>query len=74
LKRVVARFYFAQPRAIVIEGDSFNFEIGDSVRLFFSYRYTPALVEARLQDYGLRVMNRWITGSEEEGVFLVTRG
>jgi len=73
LKRVVARFYFNQPRAIQIESKSFDFAVGDSIRLFFSYRYTLELVEARLRDHGLRVRDRWITGSEEEGVFLVTR-
>lgn len=73
LKRVVARFNFHQSRAIQIESESFNFAAGDSIRLFFSYRYTPELVKARLRAHGLRVRDRWITGSEEEGVFLVTR-
>jgi uncharacterized SAM-dependent methyltransferase len=73
LKRVVARFYFHQPREIQIESNAFSFGAGDSIRLFFSYRYTPALVETRLHEHGLQVMNRWIASSEEEGVFLVTR-
>ena len=73
LKRVVARFYFNRPREIRIESDAFSFSAGDSIRLFFSYRYTPALVEARLREQGLRVRERWIAGSEEEGVFLVAR-
>jgi len=73
LKRVVARFHFAQSRSIKIENEQFEFRAGESLRLFFSYRYTPELVQTHLQRYNLQVRDQWITQSEEEGVFLCRR-
>jgi hypothetical protein len=46
---------------------------GESIRLFFSYRHTPALVWALLAQHRLKVLDQWITQSEEEGIFLCRR-
>jgi L-histidine Nalpha-methyltransferase len=73
LKRVAAYFRFARPRAIQVDAKRFEFPRGESVRLFFSWRHTPALVRRLLGEHGLRVLDEWITKSEEEGVFLVSR-
>lgn len=73
LKRVVARFHFARARQIEIEHDTFRFAPDETVQLFFSYRYTPALARAALQTHGLNVESQWISQSEEEGVFLCRR-
>ncbi len=73
LRRVVARFEFKRSRVVTVEGEEFGFRRGDSVRLFFSYRYTPELVRAKLAAHGLRVCDQWITQSGEEGVFLCRR-
>ena len=73
LKRIEVRFYFAQSRTIAIGNEQFEFRAGDSIRLFFSYRYTPGLVRKALERHGLAVMDQWITQSEEEGVFLCRR-
>ena len=73
LKRVTARFHFTRPRSVVVEGETFEFRAGESIRLFFSYRHTPEKVRALLGKHGLRVLGQWITKSEEEGVFLCRR-
>jgi L-histidine Nalpha-methyltransferase len=73
LKRVMARFHFRRARQIEVAGKSFGFKSGDVVQLFFSYRYTPELVRARLAAHGLKVQQQWITKSGEEGVFLCRR-
>jgi L-histidine Nalpha-methyltransferase len=73
LKRVVARFYFSRFSRIQIESKQFEFKRGESIRLFFSYRYTPGLVRKSLARHGLEVLDEWITPSGEEGVFLVQR-
>jgi uncharacterized SAM-dependent methyltransferase len=70
LKRIVARFHFTQSRSIAVEDEQFEFHAGDSIRLFFSYRYTPGLVKNALEQNGLTIIDQWITKSEEEGVFL----
>ena len=73
LRRVVARFEFKRSRTVMVEGQKFLFRSGDSVRLFFSYRYTPELVRKHLARHGLRVAADRITQSGEEGVFMCCR-
>lgn len=73
LKRVVARFHFRRARIISIDGKEFKFKRGESIRLFFSYRYTPELVEKNLAPHGLHVQEKWLAASGEEGVFLCRR-
>jgi L-histidine Nalpha-methyltransferase len=74
LKRVVAYFRFARQREIRVDAERFLFPAGDSIRLFFSWRHTPALVRELLSGHRLQVLQEWITKSGEEGVFLVSRG
>lgn len=73
LQRVVARFKFKRSRTVVVDDVPISFRRGESVRLFFSYRYTPALVRKHLRRHGLSVRDQWITRSDEEGVFLCGR-
>jgi L-histidine Nalpha-methyltransferase len=73
LKRIVARFHFTRARRIEIEDKKFDFAAGESIRLFFSYRYTPQRVRKILASHKLEVCEQWIAQSEEEGVFLCCR-
>jgi uncharacterized SAM-dependent methyltransferase len=73
LKRVTASFWFVRPREIQVDAQRFEFPADDSIRLFFSWRHTPALVRSLLAEHGLSVLDQWITKSGEEGVFLVSR-
>ncbi len=73
LKRIVAHFHFRRPCRIQIESKAFKFKTGDSIRLFFSYRYTPERVRKILARYSLKVCEQWIMKSGEEGVFLCKR-
>jgi L-histidine N-alpha-methyltransferase len=73
LKRVVATFHFQRSRAVTVDSERFEFHAGETIRLFFSYRYAPQLVNALLAQHGLAVLDQWITQSEEEGVFLCRR-
>ena len=70
LWRIVARSRFRKTRSLVVEGRPIRFLAGETVRLFFSYRYTPELVRAALAKHGLLVCDQWIAKSQEEGVFL----
>jgi uncharacterized SAM-dependent methyltransferase len=74
LKRVEASFDFSRRREVRIEAEQLVFEPGETIRLFFSYRYTPARARALLGAHGLEVLDEWITRSGEEGVFLAARG
>lgn len=70
LKRVVADFHFSRRCRIKVENVVFNFRAGETVRLFFSYRYTPERVRRVLARYDLEICGQWLAPSEEEGVFL----
>ncbi len=70
LMRIVAGFHFTRSRRIEVDGERFDFCAGETVRLFYSYRYTPERVRKVLARYGLEVREQWTTKSEEEGVFL----
>jgi uncharacterized SAM-dependent methyltransferase len=72
LKRVTAWFQFTRPREIGVDAQRFLFPAGDSIRLFFSWRHTPAHVRALLARHRLQVLDQWITRSGEEGVFLAS--
>jgi L-histidine Nalpha-methyltransferase len=73
LKRVAAYFRFSRPREVSVDAQRVAFSVGETLRLFFSYRHTPALVQSLLARHGLNVLDQWITHSQEEGVFLVGR-
>jgi uncharacterized SAM-dependent methyltransferase len=73
LKRITADFHFTRLAKIKIESEAFEFRAGESIRLFFSYRYTPARVRKILSRHGLEVREEWISKSGEEGVFLCRR-
>ncbi len=73
LKRVAALFHFDRSRRIEIEGERFEFPQGESIRLFFSYRFTPDRVRRLLGQHGFELREQWITDSGEEGVFLCRR-
>ncbi len=73
LKRVTALFHFHRRREVEIEGNAFDFRPGESVRLFFSYRYTVSRARAQLAKFGLEILDEWTSRSGEEGVFLCRR-
>ncbi|HEX7570933.1 MAG TPA: L-histidine N(alpha)-methyltransferase [Verrucomicrobiae bacterium] len=70
LQRVVARFHFTRDCRIAVETEKFKFRSSESIQLFFSYRYTPELVQKNLARHGLTVRAQWLTKSAEEVVFL----
>jgi len=70
LKRICAQFTFLRERTLNIGKESFEFQPEESVQLFFSYRHTPKDLEANLPNYGLKLVQQWISRSEEEGIFL----
>ena len=70
LKRIVANFHFKRSRKVQVFADKVQFQAGERLRLFFSYRHTADQVRALLEQYGLDTLDQWICRSEEEGVFL----
>jgi L-histidine Nalpha-methyltransferase len=73
LLRIRADFRFTKHRSLKIGPETIAFAAGEQIRLFYSYRYTPALLTAALSKSGLAIIQAWVTGSGEEGIFAVTR-
>jgi len=71
LLRIRADFTFTAPRAISFDTQVFKFVPGDAIRLFYSYRYTPELLEKTLAAHNFAIGERWIAPSGEEGIFVV---
>lgn len=73
LKRIVANFHFHRSCRVNVEGETFYFQKGHAIRLFFSYRYTPDRLAKLLAKYKLQIKQQWITQSGEEAVFLCSK-
>lgn len=71
LLRIRGDFRFTKARTVRVDDQTFAFKPGESIRLFYSYRYTPDRLNAALATYGLRISKEWISASGEEGVFLI---
>ena len=71
--RIVADWVVAQPSELVLDRETFVLEPGARLRLFYSYRHTPASMEAGARRHGLRLDASWTAASGQEGVFLAER-
>jgi L-histidine N-alpha-methyltransferase len=70
LLRIEAGYNFQKPQTIRIDDETFSYAPGDWFRLFFSYRHTPQLLGNVLGNFGIQILQQWITHSEQEGIFL----
>ena len=73
LLRIEANYRLRQARQISAVGELFRFQNGENIRLFFSYRHTPQLVQRLLDQHEMTVDDQWINDSGEEGVFLARK-
>jgi uncharacterized SAM-dependent methyltransferase len=73
-KRFAAYFQLHARRTVEVDEQRFSFEPGERIRLFFSYRHTPATVRELAERHEFKLLEQWVTRSEEEGVFLMQRG
>ncbi|HSH94945.1 MAG TPA: hypothetical protein VK968_12420, partial [Roseimicrobium sp.] len=68
--RIESTITFTRACQIRNSGNIYKYEPGDTFRLFFSYRHTPANLETLLKPHRVNVLESWSNGSGEEGVFL----
>ncbi len=73
LKRIQAVHTFSGPCPLKYDGVDYRFDEGERFRLFYSYRYSKAILKETLAAHGLTFERSWLTPSGEEGVFLVRR-
>lgn len=73
LWRIVCHYRFRRSRKLWIGPEVFHFARGETIRLFYSYRYTQDVLERVVKKHGLSVVDAWLAPSGEEGVFLCRR-
>jgi hypothetical protein len=73
VKRIECDFIFPEAAAITYEGSEFVYQKGERFRLFYSNRFQPALLNRKLERQGFRILDRYLTGSGEEGVWVVKK-
>ena len=71
LLRIRADFRFVRERTVRLDKEVFDFKRGATLRMFYSYRYTPERLQAELSKHALSVIEQWISATGEEGVFLI---
>jgi uncharacterized SAM-dependent methyltransferase len=73
LFRIVAYFDLARDRVIRVDASEFHFRRSESIRLFYSFRYTPERLRPVLESFGLNLIDARISKNQEEGVFVCRR-
>jgi uncharacterized SAM-dependent methyltransferase len=70
LMRVTADYEFLKARKLNVWQESFSFEPGERIRLFYSCRYTSERTRAWAGAHGFRAVGEFIVPSGEEGIWL----
>lgn len=70
LKRIVAHFELQKDVTFQLDETTIEWQKGDKVQLFFSYRYTTDKVKQTLKKYHLEVMEYWEAPNQEEAVYI----
>lgn len=61
-----------QPLTCMLSGESFPFQAGEQLHLFFSNRFTPQIMPQVLSAAGLGVVDTFLFDSQEEAIYLCT--
>jgi L-histidine N-alpha-methyltransferase len=70
LERIAAHFHFTEPCIMSANGEPFDFQTGDALRLFVSYRYTLQSLAETLAPHDIVIEDTFLSANGEEGVFL----
>ena len=68
--RIQADAVFRKDVALALYEESFDFREGEALEIFFSNRFTPAVLPEVLAAAGLSLGASWILDSQEEGIYL----
>jgi len=68
LLQIVSRYHFYRDKAISLDGQTLAFSAGENLRLFFSNRYTPALLKQVFAGAKMKIPGEWISAGKTEGV------
>ena len=71
--RIEANALFLKDVALTLYEESFHFRQGEALEIFFSNRFTPAVLPQILTAAGFVRSQSWILDSQEEGIYLCRR-
>ena len=74
LLQIVARYHFLRNCTVALDNHELKFTTGENLRLFFSNRYTPALLKQVFAQAGLTALGFWLSPEKTEGVLACTAG
>jgi uncharacterized SAM-dependent methyltransferase len=66
--QIVAQFRLAKARVIEVAGSELKFSAGEKLRLFFSNRYTPALLRQVFEMSKMKILKEWVSADGDEGI------
>ncbi|MGL4376856.1 MAG: L-histidine N(alpha)-methyltransferase, partial [Microcoleaceae cyanobacterium] len=69
LKRINYHFEVENDVSFKLDDQMIQWQTGDEVQLFFSYRYTTRKIQEVLQKYDIKVMDYWEGANQEEGIY-----
>ena len=73
VRGIDVRFELSRSRELTVLGERFSLVASDTLRVFYSYRYTATLMETCLRNHGLALEQTWISPAADEGIFLVRK-
>lgn len=68
-KRINACFEVEKDVSLKLDDQLIQWQTGEQVQLFFSYRYTTPKIQELLQNYDIKVMDYWEGANQEEGIY-----
>ena len=71
--RIQADAHVLQDVQLALYEETFDFRKGEELEVFFSNRFTPAVLPLVLSDAGFNVRQAWVLDSQEEGIYLGQR-
>lgn len=73
VKRVESTLIIPEDCRIAYEGSGFSYKKGEVFRLFYSNRFQVAQLDQKLTGRGFRILDRYVAGSGEEGVWVLEK-
>ena len=61
---------FTEPVTLMVYDETFAFDAGEQLHLFFSTRFTPQVMPQVLAEAGLHVIETFLFASQEEGIYV----
>lgn len=66
--QIVGTLHLRSAQTVTVSGETIQYAAGETVRLFYSNRYTPGRLERLFRDHGLAKTGVWVSPDATEGI------